>query len=147
MVNYNNSKIYKLVCLATNKCYIGSTTKEYLSQRLVQHVAESKSKKPCRSKEIIDGGNYSIILLEAYPCNSRDELKAKEYENMGMLRESALNFFYNTENMFLLKEKNLYVNSIYKNFGNYYYKKMVDYIMKYARQQAQDERDSIINNQ
>ena len=73
------------------------------------------------------------------------ELKAKEYENMGMLRESALNFFYNTENMFLLKEKNLYVNSIYKNFGNYYYKKMVDYIMKYARQQAQDERDSIIN--
>jgi hypothetical protein len=82
MVNYNNSKIYKLVCLATNKCYIGSTTKEYLSQRLVQHVAESKSKKPCRSKEIIDGGNYSIILLEAYPCNSRDELKAKEYEYM-----------------------------------------------------------------
>ncbi len=73
------------------------------------------------------------------------ELKAREYENMGMLRESALNFFYNTENMFLLKEKNLYVNSIYKNFGNYYYKKMVDYIMKYARQQAQDERDSIIN--
>jgi Tol biopolymer transport system component len=73
------------------------------------------------------------------------ELKAKEYESMGMLKESALNFFYNTENMYLLKEKNLFVNSIYTHFGNYYYKKMVDYIMKYARQQAKEERDSIFN--
>ncbi len=73
------------------------------------------------------------------------ELKAKEYESMGMLKESALNFFYNTENMYLLKEKNLFISSTYSRYGNYYYKKMVDYIMNFARQQAKDERESILN--
>ncbi len=37
MVNYNNGKIYKIEDLAGEMCYIGSTTKDYLSKRMVQH--------------------------------------------------------------------------------------------------------------
>jgi Tol biopolymer transport system component len=73
------------------------------------------------------------------------EIKAREYESIGKLRESALNFFYNTENMYLLKEKNIHVNTIYKELGAYYYKKMVDSIIVYAKKQAEEEKDSIIN--
>ena len=44
MVNYNNGKIYKIVpiCEGADEgdVYIGSTTKEYLSQRMVQHRAD-----------------------------------------------------------------------------------------------------------
>ncbi len=85
MVNYQLGKIYELVCLMTGKRYIGSTTKEYLSQRLAGHISESKSCKPTRAKEIIEGNNYKILLIEAYPCNSKDELKAKEYEHMNKI--------------------------------------------------------------
>ena len=85
MVNYQLGKIYELVCLTTGKRYIGSTTKEYLSQRLAQHITESKTSKPTRSKEIIEGNNYKMILIETFSCNSKDELKAKEYEHMNKI--------------------------------------------------------------
>ena len=73
------------------------------------------------------------------------EIKAREYESIGKLRESALNFFYNTENMYLLKEKNIHVNTIYKELGSYYYKKMVDSIIIFAKKQAEDEKELILN--
>ena len=37
MVNYQNGKIYKIEDVGDNMCYIGSTTKEFLSKRMVQH--------------------------------------------------------------------------------------------------------------
>ena len=38
MVNYKYGKIYKITDNTTNKIYIGSTCKYYLSQRLSTHV-------------------------------------------------------------------------------------------------------------
>lgn len=73
------------------------------------------------------------------------EIKAREYESQRKLRESAINFFFNTENMFLLKEKNIHVGSINKKYGNYYYKKMVDSILLFAREQANEERNNFLN--
>ena len=37
MVNYQNGKIYKIESHQGDKIYIGSTTKQYSSQRLVAH--------------------------------------------------------------------------------------------------------------
>ena len=37
MVNYENGKIYKIESHCGNKIYIGSTTKEHLSQRMEKH--------------------------------------------------------------------------------------------------------------
>jgi hypothetical protein len=81
--DYSKGKIYKLECLTTGKVYIGSTTKQYLSQRLTAHVSDSKRWKEGKcgyvtSFEIIEGGNYQITLLESYPCASTDELHARE---------------------------------------------------------------------
>ena len=83
MPNYQQSKIYEIVCLNTGLRYIGSTTEKYLSARLATHVRDCKIREhPCNSNKIIQGGNYKINLLLAYPCNDVNELRSKEYELM-----------------------------------------------------------------
>jgi hypothetical protein len=87
MVNYENGKIYKIVCDSTGKVYIGSTC-TMLCQRLAQHVNlykcnisnECITKHGCASFEIIKNNNYKIILLENYSCNNKEELMKKERE-------------------------------------------------------------------
>ena len=37
MVNYQNGKIYKIEDVGGNMCYIGSTPKDFLSKRMVEH--------------------------------------------------------------------------------------------------------------
>ena len=84
MVNYNNSKIYKIVDNTNNNIYIGSTTKKYLSTRLSEHKSkykrflEGKSKSGFTSFDIIKNNDYDIILLELVICNSKCELHKKE---------------------------------------------------------------------
>ena len=82
MVNYQLGKIYKIFDLDTNECYIGSTCEPTLAQRLAKHVANHKAYTKgtgghCTSYSIIekdDYDSYDILLIENYPCNSRDEL-------------------------------------------------------------------------
>jgi hypothetical protein len=85
MVNYSNGKIYKIESHLGDKIYIGSTTKQYLSQRMEKHRYEYKFRndRKCQyaSFELFDdygAENCKIVLLESYPCSSRDELTAKE---------------------------------------------------------------------
>lgn len=77
MVNYQKGKIYKIISPHTDKCYVGSTTKDLLCNRLARHVYDSK-KNLGSSRKIIQLGDYEIVLLELYPCNSKDELHARE---------------------------------------------------------------------
>jgi predicted GIY-YIG superfamily endonuclease len=44
MVNYNNGKIYKIVCNKTGLIYIGSTTKNTIQTRLKEHEGRFKKK-------------------------------------------------------------------------------------------------------
>lgn len=78
MPDYSKAKIYKLVCNISGKQYIGSTCYT-LSQRKAKHVYDSKLK-DCyvRSRDIIEGGNFDIILIEDFPCNNIEQLKARE---------------------------------------------------------------------
>ncbi|HNF26557.1 MAG TPA: hypothetical protein PKV80_18930, partial [Leptospiraceae bacterium] len=68
------------------------------------------------------------------------ENRANEFEIRDRLLEAALHHFYNTENMFLLKSRNLYVDSIYKKYAVYFQKKMVDSVLKLAKSQAEEEK-------
>jgi hypothetical protein len=77
MPNYQQGKIYKIISPHTDKIYIGSTTKQYLSQRLSKHKYAFK-KQNLTSYKILEFGDVEIILLESYPCNSKDELIARE---------------------------------------------------------------------
>ena len=85
-VNYQNSKIYKIEQInGEGLCYVGSTTKQYLSQRLDSHRGKYKGWKNGNAKYVDsfklfdDYGveNCQILLLESFLCNSKDELKAK----------------------------------------------------------------------
>ena len=64
MVNYANGKIYKIECLTTGLIYVGSTTKERLSQRMVEH--RKKYKRHLKGKypyttsfKVLENDNYS----------------------------------------------------------------------------------------
>lgn len=75
MNKYENGKIYKIVCNITNEIYIGSTV-EILEERLRKHILPGKNR--CMSRNILDRGDYEIILIKNYPCNSKEELLWEE---------------------------------------------------------------------
>lgn len=87
-MSYENGKIYKIIGTDPNdKCYVGSTTKQYLSQRMTKHKANYKLWKGGKlanktySFEMFDkygADNCSIILLEKCNVTSKDELRARE---------------------------------------------------------------------
>jgi hypothetical protein len=83
MVNYQIGKIYKIVCNITDECYIGSTCEPTLAMRLSKHVACYKRWKSgncgkVTCYDIIDRGDYKILLIECFPCNNKDELNSRE---------------------------------------------------------------------
>jgi group I intron endonuclease len=136
MVNYQNGKIYKLVCHTTGKVYIGSTTKKYLSQRLTEHMSNYKSylktgKIGNTSVEVLENNNFEIMLLELYPCSSKDELHAREryycqltecvnkYKNPGLTNELGKQEYgkqHREKNKESMKKYN-------KQYGETYYEK------------------------
>ena len=78
MPDYQNGKIYKIISPHTDKCYVGSTTLKYLSRRMCNHMQSFKKSVYLSSSEIIKLGDYEIVLLELFPCNSKDELHMRE---------------------------------------------------------------------
>jgi post-segregation antitoxin (ccd killing protein) len=85
-MNYNNGKIYSIRSHQTDDVYVGSTTQP-LSKRLSKHRQEfnrwkneNKNKKYYSSFEILKYDDAYIELIEAYPCNSKEELEKREGE-------------------------------------------------------------------
>ncbi len=80
---YINAKIYKIIDLDEQMIYIGSTI-QMLCKRFASHIYLYKNKiNNLSSFEIFDKygiENCKILLIENYPCNSREELCKKEGE-------------------------------------------------------------------
>jgi len=82
-IDYSKSKVYKIYCpTEPSLCYIGSTTKQYLSQRMDGHRSKYKTcKKSTTSYLIFDKygiENCIIELIELYPCFTVEELRKRE---------------------------------------------------------------------
>ncbi len=85
-IKYENSKVYKIWSPSGDKIYVGSTTKDYLSQRMTAHRKDYNYWKSGKghfitSYSIFDEyglDNCFIELLEAKPCKTKDELKQLE---------------------------------------------------------------------
>ncbi len=83
MVNYNNSKIYKIVSNQTDDIYYGSTTQP-LCKRMVSHRCNLKRynsgllKEFTASFDIMKFEDAKIILVENVKCNNKEELLMKE---------------------------------------------------------------------
>jgi len=71
---YQQGKIYKIVCNITGEVYYGSTI-DTLNRRLTKH---KQSRKSCSSRNIIERGDYEMILIKNYPCNNVYELEEEE---------------------------------------------------------------------
>jgi hypothetical protein len=80
VVNYKKSKIYKIV--GGGLVYVGSTTRP-LSERMNEHRQHKKSfergtKGGCSSRFVLEHTDATILLIEKYPCENVEELKARE---------------------------------------------------------------------
>tara|TARA_R110000772_G_scaffold102128_1_gene202772 strand:- start:816 stop:1334 length:519 start_codon:yes stop_codon:yes gene_type:complete len=77
MPDYQQAKIYKLINYELKGLvYYGSTT-QTLNERFSSHKSDSKTKNKS-SKIMFSLGSPEIILLEYYPCSSKEELEARE---------------------------------------------------------------------
>ena len=78
---YEHSKIYKIVSLSNpDLVYYGSTIQS-LSMRMASHRADMKKEKCiCKSSIVIEKGDAVIMLVENFPCKSKEELLKKEGE-------------------------------------------------------------------
>lgn len=82
MPDFSKGKIYRIIDLATNKQYIGSTTLS-LSLRLNKHVQDYKlylvdKFHMLASFNVLRNNNYEIHLIEEYPCTTKQELLNRE---------------------------------------------------------------------
>ena len=94
MVNYSQGKLYRIVPNCEHdphEQYIGSTTKQYLSQRFAQHKIEYRCFKSgnrdsfTTSFKLFDKygvENCSIVLIENVCVHSKEDLHKKEREHI-----------------------------------------------------------------
>ena len=79
MPDYQNSKIYKLVSNKTSDIYIGSCLMR-LSTRLSCHKCKSNK---CVSRNLFtEDAIITIVLIENFACNTKNELKARELHHI-----------------------------------------------------------------
>jgi endogenous inhibitor of DNA gyrase (YacG/DUF329 family) len=81
MPDYQKGKIYKIEI--DGHCYVGSTTAPALCCRRCKHVDLSKHNTNTPLYQAINArqskwNGIHLILVESYPCNSSDELRARE---------------------------------------------------------------------
>jgi hypothetical protein len=79
---YQNGKIYLIYSKDYPLIYYGSTCKT-IKERLNKHEDDYKrflngKYDGITSYNIIELGNYDILLVEEYPCNSKKELDSRE---------------------------------------------------------------------
>ena len=107
MNKYNESKIYKISSPHTDKIYIGSTIKKYLSNRIGNHTSgfttwnKDNTKQYCSSYVLYQLGNVEYELIELYNCNNREELTKRERYWM----ELHSNFIINANKAYRTKEE------------------------------------------
>ena len=84
---YEDGKIYEIISDNTDMVYIGSCIVT-LKKRLIQHKCKAN---PTASKSIIDYGDYTINLIEKYPCNNDLELRMREQMYIDIYKNDGKN--------------------------------------------------------
>ncbi len=136
-MDYQKGKIYKIESHAGPKIYVGSTTKDKLSQRMASHRSDYRKWKSDKIKyckvmsfDMFDEygiENCQIVLLELYPCNTKDELTSKE------------SFYIRT-----LDCVNRYIpDRTYKEYNKQYYEKNKEKLCEKNKTYRKDNKDKI----
>ena len=82
MPNYQSGKIYKIINYENDDIYIGSTC-EKLSSRMSKHRCSLKHYLDGKynyvsSFKVLEKPSATIVLIENFPCNNKEELTARE---------------------------------------------------------------------
>lgn len=77
MPDYQNGKIYKIESLEGDCVYYGSTTQK-LCVRKAEHKRNYKDNRGITSERVLCFNDAKIYLVENYPCDSKEELIARE---------------------------------------------------------------------
>ena len=89
-IKFQNAKIYKVVDIGYNKCYLGSTCSS-LDLRMEKHISKYKQFIKGKIKDKVSiydlfnaygVENCKIELIEYYPCDTRFELRLREGEHI-----------------------------------------------------------------
>ena len=125
MNRYNQGKIYKILNTEDSVFYIGSTCQPQLAQRMVWHRASCTSQRDNYYKlyqhmNLLGKDKFYIELLETYPCNTKDELHAREGYwirqlkptlNMRIAGRKKDEYYQDNRDYLLNKAKQHYVNN------------------------------------
>ena len=143
---YDNGKIYKIVSDQTDMIYIGSTT-QLLHNRMAGHRRNLKhhnkgNRKICSSFELLDKySDCQIILIEDYPCKSKEELRSRERYHIENNKEICVNINIPTRT----QQEWL---SDYKDYvcerGKKYYEDNKEIINKKHKQYYEDNKEKIL---
>ena len=141
-MDYQNGKVYKIESNMGDKIYVGSTTKHYLSERMTAHRRSYKCWKNSRigylkSFDMFDEyglENCNIILLELCPCNSKDELRARERHYITQL--NCINKNVPNRTLGDIKEYN-------NNYVKEHKEKIEEYSRKYREANKERSREKI----
>ena len=139
MPKYQKGKIYKIIDNTNDNIYIGSTIKT-LKERLRQHKYLN-----CSSREIIKNNNYNIILIENYPCKSKEELELRERYHIEnnecintLLPRRSIKEYHQTEKYKLWRKENYRKNMTEEKrqkennrLNKLYHEKRKEYCKKY----------------
>ena len=121
--------------------YIGSTCNS-LSKRINDHKSAYKTypkSKYCSSFEVLKNDNYDIILLEEYPCENVEQLRAKEREYIDKLEcvntsipgrskaESNKNYYENNKEKIIEKVKEWRIENHTPEKAHERYMKNIEY--------------------
>ena len=162
-INYNNSKVYKIWSPNGENIYVGSTTKQYLSQRMTLHRASYNYWKSGKGGLITSFllfdeyglDNCFIELLEAKPCASRDEMKQLEggyIRNLACVNKCIAGRTmkeYHEDNKTRINKTQKEYQEINKEKVKQYYEKNKERISEKAKEYRENnkERQSLLNKQ
>ena len=138
MPDYQQGKIYKIECNVTGKVYIGSTCEPTLARRLAGHVGGYKrylngTYNYVSSFDVIQNEDYCIVLLEKYPCNTKDDLYARERY-----------WTNNIDCVNKIKGQGMYHEIGEKGYQKQYYNDNKEKIIEKSKEYYNDNKDKII---
>jgi hypothetical protein len=133
-MNYENGKIYCIRNKSNNLIYIGSTCQP-LYKRFHQHKIASKKGSMKLYQHFKDIGieNFYIELIEDFPCENKNELRAKEQYYC-----RAYDTFTNGLNKISAFIDDVRINDIKEQKKKYYDKYYIEYY--------QNNQDAILEN-
>ena len=157
-IDYTNTIIYKIVCndLNITDLYVGHTTQFTKRRCLHKHSCNNENSKGYNLKVYStireNGGweNWSMIEVEKYNCNDKNEATARErywYETLESKlnsicpKQSQKEYYENNKDKILKTQKDYY--EINKDKSKEYYEINKDKILKQFKENYEKKKDKI----